>query len=273
MSDPHSKIKIVLAILPLLAVMTHPAIAEEEEPPARRFYVSVGMGFDFSRGDYGDVDANGDEITTDSAAVPIFTKWEWEPFTFRLAVPFLVIDGSDQVRSGTDGAEGNAGAVAQDRTDYGLGDVTTSLTYTYYPTREQRFVPTVDLSTRVKIPTATSGLGTGNADVTLQVELSKTIARVTGFVGTGYRFRGGSAFDNTWLAFTGMSVRVMRALSVGVAYDYREASNRFSDDASEISPYLSWRMSERVRLNPYGVIGLSDGSPDWGVGSTISYEF
>ncbi|MCA9502298.1 MAG: hypothetical protein KC616_04415 [Myxococcales bacterium] len=261
------------AFLSAGTAQAQPAETPREDEADRRFYATVGMGVDFAQGDYGDRDQNGDAVQTNSGSVPVFLKLEWEPVTFRISVPFLLIDGSDQVLGGTDGAEGNTDAAARSRLDYGLGDVTTSLTYTYYPTRDQRLLPVVDLTTRVKIPTAMNDLGTGYVDVTLQTELSKTLGRFTPFVGFGYRFRGGAAFRDTWLVFTGLSLRVTDWLSVGAAYEYSEAATSFAGEVSEVSPFLSLRLGQHWRLSPYGVIGFDDGSPDWGVGSTLSYQF
>jgi hypothetical protein len=76
-----------------------------------------------------------------------------------------------------------------------------------------------------------------------------------------------------WLAFTGVGVKITQSWSVGVAYDFRQASTRFSDDSHEISPYLSIRLNRHWQFTPYGVVGLSEGAPDWGLGSSVSYQF
>lgn len=279
MNESIWKIGFALTTVILILSAGAPSLAQRledldpVEPASRRLYVTLGAGVDFSQGDYGDVDVDGKTIVTNSGSVSVFSKIEWEPVTFRISVPFVVVDGSDRVASGEVGTEPVGNDAAVDQTDYGLGDVTTSLTYTYYPPSDLPALPTIDLTTRVKIPTAMSNLGTGNTDVTLQAELSKSIGRFSGFVGSGYRFRGGSGFDDTWLAFVGLGLRITDGVSLGVAYDYRQSSTDFSDDGHEISPYASFRLSRRVRLVPYGVIGLSEGSPDWGLGSTVAYTF
>ncbi len=244
-----------------------------DEKPRRRFYASVGTGLEFVRGDYGDVDADGDKLYTNSASVPVFARIEWEPITFRIRVPFLLVDGSDQIFGGNDGTEPGADGASGRRTDYGLGDVTTSLTWTYYPPPTLPAVPTIDLGVRVKIPTAMNGLGTDTTDVTPQVEVSKAIGRVSIYGGTGYRFRNDDQFDDTWLAFVGASIRIVEAVSLGVGYDFRQSSTTFSDDAHEVSAYLTIRSGAHWRITPEAIFGLSDGSPDYGGALTLSYQF
>lgn len=243
------------------------------DAPMRRFYASVGTGLEFVRGDYGDVDADGDKVYTNSGSVPLFARLEWDPITFRIRVPFLVVDGSDQILGGNDGTEPNDDGSAGRRTDYGLGDVTTSLTYTYYPSQALRALPTIDFTARVKIPTATNDLGTGKVDVTPQIELAKAFGGFSLFGGAGRRLRGGAAFDDNWLAFVGVSQRIVDSVRIGFGYDYREASTSFTEDGHELSASLAIRASDHVRITPEVIYGLSDGSPDYGGAVSLSYQF
>jgi hypothetical protein len=235
---------------------------EYEDEDRQRFFASASIGIDYSRGDYGEPD------DTDFLSVPVGIMLEYEPITFRASVPFLYKDGVDDVILGI----GGAGDDAATSTEAGIGDVVTSLAYTYYPDRE--YVPTVDLITKVKIPTASKskGLGTGHTDVTLQTEITETIGPVSVFGGVGYRFKGGSRYDDIVVAGAGASLRFARSFSAGVAYDFREAATSATDDSHEIVPFMSIRMSERFRLGPYAVFGLSDGSPDYGGGLTLTVD-
>jgi hypothetical protein len=254
----------MLGVTALFVVTSSIALAGEENQVDRRFYATLGTGIDFNRGDFGE------GITTNSASIPFFAKFEWEPVTFRASVALLYIDGSDQITG--DGANEDP-VGAQSRTSYGVGDVTTSLTYTYYPKR-QSSLPIVDLYTKVKIhSSAPADLGSSGTDITLGTELAKTWGRVSLFGGTGYRIKTGDLFDNLWLASAGGSVKIAKKVSIGVAYDFRQSSTASGTDSHEVSPYLSIRMNKHVRLTPYGLIGLSDGAPDWGAGTTVSYTF
>jgi hypothetical protein len=65
----------------------------------------------------------------------------------------------------------------------------------------------------------------------------------------------------------------MRTLSGSLAFDWRESSIKGVPDSKELSPALSIRVSERARFGPYGVVGFSDSSPDWGIGAMSTWNF
>jgi len=245
-----------------------PAVSSDSEEVQRRLYATLGFGLDFSRGDYGEPD------TTNSGSIPATLKLEWEPITFRISVPFLAINGSDNVIGGTDGpisSDGGDAPTGSRSFRYGIGDVVTSLTYTYYPSAPG--VPIFDFITKVKIPTASSTLGTGKTDVTLQLEAYKGFGRASVFGGFGYRFKGGGSYEDILLASGGVGFRVAGGIQAGLAYDWRESALRTGGSSHELSPYMSFRIGEHVRFGPYAVIGLSEQAPDWGVGTSLSYEF
>jgi hypothetical protein len=234
----------------------------EEVYSRRRFYSSAGIGIDFSRGDYGEPDE------TDVYSVPAFLKLEYEPIALRVLVPFVMIDGSDGVVVG-EGGQGSA-----DGTDrrVGIGDVIARFTYTWFPERE--YVPIIDVSTKLKIPTASKadGIGTGEVDVTFQLEMTETIGLVSVFGGGGYRIKGGF-YRDIWLASVGTSVRLARRVSVGVAYDFRQGSTSTAGDSHEVVPFASIRLNPHFRFGPYIIAGLSENSPDWGTGATFTVDF
>jgi len=231
-----------------------------DDEKRKRFYASTSIGIDYSRGDYGE------PVDTDFLSVAAAIKLEWEPITFRASIPFLYKNGLKDVIPGI----GGSGDSATTSTETGIGDIVTSLAYTYYPKR--KYVPLVDLITKVKIPTASKsrGLGTGKTDVTLQLEIAEVFGPVSLFGVAGYRFKGGSQYNDIIVAGGGVGLRFSRAFGAGIAYDFREAATSSSDDVHEVSPYMTIRMGKRFRLGPYAVIGLSDGAPDYGGGITLT---
>ena len=242
--------------------LEEPSAESDAEPAApQRFFAAASLGFDFSHGDYGE------PKSTDFLAISAALKLEYEPITFRVSVPFLYKDGVEDVIPGV----GSSGDSASTGEEAGIGNMITSLAYTWYPTRD--YVPIVDLITKVKIPTASKsrGLGTGRADVTLQMELTEVLGPVALFGGVGYRFKGGGRFDDVIVAGGGVGYRFARSFSAGVAYDFREAATSSASNVNEIVPYLSIRVG-RARLGPYSVFGLTNGSPDWGVGTNLTVE-
>ena len=83
---------------------------------------------------------------------------------------------------------------------------------------------------------------------------------------------GTSDFDleDGWLASAGLIGRLHESVSGGLFVDWREAPSRTADDPLELTPYLALRWGSHWTLSPYGVWGLSDGSPDFGFGLHLS---
>jgi hypothetical protein len=269
--QPRALPILLLALLPGSLLQADEGFDEEYAP--RRFYASAGVGFDYSTGDYGD------PVETEMFSHSLSVKLEYEPplpgglevpLTLRVLVPYVLVDGPDDVLPGE-------GATAIGRTPssmrHGIGDIFTSLTYTYYPDRQ--YVPFVDVSTKLKIPSASTAknLGTGHADVSFGLEVTEVLGPVSVFGGAAYRLKGGSDFRNIWLASLGTNVTLGRRASVGLAYDFRQASTGGVGDSHEISPFVSLRVSDSLRFSPYGVIGLSTNSPAWGLGGTFQVKF
>jgi hypothetical protein len=244
---------------------------QEPEPQYRRFYASVGFGFDFSTGDYGEPE------DTDYWSFPAFAKLEYDPVTLKVSIPYSVIDGADEFVVGDNDVVSATGS----STRHGFGDIVTSLTYSWYP--EEEILPIVDLRVKAKIPTASEGddIGTGETDITLGFELAESFGPITAFGGASYRFKGGRP-DDIWLATVGANVRfaklipglpAARRLSIGTAYDYRQSSSDFAEDSHEVAVFSSYRFDSHRRLSPYAVFGLSENAPDWGLGATFTYQF
>jgi hypothetical protein len=178
----------------------------------------------------------------------------------RAALPFFGLNGP-----GTAELEGS------DQTEYGVGDLIASLGYTLYPPRND--LPFFDFIIKLKIPTANSNFGTQKVDVTLLVDVIHDFDPLIAFADLGYRFRGGSEYDNTFLAALGAGVQLWRGSSLWLAYDWRESPFSGRGDEHELTPFVSIPIGSHFRIDPYVVIGLAEASPDWGVGSTLSWKF
>ena len=251
-------LSILLAAL-FVAGVSH--AGETSDDQARRFYASAGVGFDYSTGDYGDPEKS------HFFAPSLFGKVEYEPITLKLSIPYVVVDGDLIVGEGG----GGGGSTA---TRDGIGDVVTTVIYSYFPDNE--YLPTIiEPSVKLKIPTGSEkeGLGTGKTDVSFGLELTQTLGSVTVFGSGAYRVKTGSTYDNIWLASLGANVKIGDRASAGLAYDFRQASTNSVGDSHELIPMASFRVSEKLRFGPYAVIGLSTNAPDWGLGGMLTVNF
>jgi len=232
--------------------------ADEANGSWRYFRVTASTGIDFSSGDFG--------AETDSNVwyVPSSLKLEWDPFFIKVTVPYVIANG-DVVLIGdeTTGVPGPGG------TRNGIGDIVLSGGYVYFPT--SGFLPVIELSGKVKFATADErkGLGTGEENYTLQLEVSKQFGWFTPFGAVGYKFIGdppGVNLNDKVFASGGFSIRMSESVSAGVVYDWAESAVAGRSDIQEISPFASIRLGKNFAIDPYALVGLSNTSPDWGAG-------
>lgn len=255
--------ELLMSTLFLASLSTY-ASAKEGEAEFR-----WATGLDYSSGKYSDTQ------TTDILYVPFTGTALLGNFTFKATVPYIRIKGPGTVVGG-----GDVGPIARDRaptaitTQDGLGDVTASASYTAYLQNNTMFV---DFTGKVKIPTADSdkNLGTGKADFTTQIDIAKKTGGVNLFATAGYRFMGSTdalPLRDGFLGSVGASVDVSDRASVGLIYDYRQSASISAGNPSELTGFVTWKVAKKIRLQTYGIVGFSTGSPDAGVGMQISFR-
>ena len=229
--------------------------------------LTASTGSYFATGDYGRSD------DTEFWYVPFELRYDVFPFSARVTVPYLRMDGPMNVVGPLGGGPVGEEDGAEVRSRQGLGDVMASLSYTY--ARSASWLPAIRFTGKVKFGTADrdEGLGTGENDFILETDLSKRFGRFTPFGALGYRFVGdppGLDLRDAWLARTGLNYRVRDHLESGLIYSWRQASSRTSGDSHVLMPYASWRLGKRFSVMPYSLVGLSTNSPDFGAGLQLS---
>jgi len=253
-----------------IAAQSGPQTVQAEEPSTA---LSTGgsltaiTGVDYSSGDYG----TGSD--THILVVPMSLRYRTGQLRFTATLPWLRINGSSAIVGG-----GSGGVIidpnAPRTTRSGLGDLTLGVGYQI---PEERLGFGLDLSARVKLPTASrsKALGTGETDVTVAAEISKSFGIVTPFANVGYRMPGDpSGFDlhNGWTASGGASVMLGKSALIA-SYDYRESTSDLARDSQELFGAFSTPVAEKLIFTLYGTGGLSKGAADYGIGSMVSVKF
>lgn len=257
-----------------IAAQSGPQTAQAEEPSTGLSTASSTgssltaiTGLDYSSGDYGT------GVDTNIFVVPFSLRYRTGQLRFTATLPWLRIRGSSAiVGSGSGGIVIDPGAPRTTRS--GLGDLTLGVGYRI---PEEQLGFGLDLSARVKLPTASRSraLGTGKVDVTVAAELSKSFGIFTPFANVGYRMPGDpSGFDlhNGWTASGGASMMLGKSALIA-SYDYREATSDLARDSEELFGAFSTPIAERLIFTLYGTGGLSTGAADYGVGSMVSVKF
>lgn len=223
--------------------------------------LSITTGVDYSSGDYGT------GVDTDILVVPVSARVKTGNLRFSASIPYIRINGANVVG-------GDGGPIIIDPTTPrvrrdGIGDLTVGANYAI---PEEQLGFGLDLGARVKLPTAQTGLGTGETDFGFTSELSKTFGSVTPFVSAGYRFLGdppGIDLNNTWNGSAGASVAVGKGVLLA-SYDYRQASTSTVEDSQEVFAAFSTPVSDKLNFTLYGSKGLSTGAPDFGAGAMVT---
>lgn len=249
--------------------------------------LSLGIGTDFSSGDYGS------DITTDIWSVPVTAKFNSGNWTWKASLPWLRVDGDVGVLPGL-GNVGNSNPKGRGRGNgngggnapppdtetapvagsaSGLGDLRLAATYAF----DTGGPLGVDLTGNLKLGTADEdeGLGTGENDYGIAVDLYRDVAGTTVFGGAGYTMLGDSEFiqlDDVLNAYVGASWQLGTG-SLGAMYDWRQAASETAGDRSELTGFYSIKAGPADKAQLYATKGLSDGSPDWGVGVSYTHQF
>jgi hypothetical protein len=241
--------------------IAHCALAAQDD------VLTLGGGFHHSAGDYGT--GNTTQITS-LAATARYDSGFW---VYRATVPYLRIRGDTSIVPGVGRVRGSSN---DRRTASGLGDMVLSATYTAHYDRASTLG--MDLTGKVKLATADEdeGLGTGEHDYALLADFYKTFDRVTGFGGVGYHILGdapGVPLENVWSATLGASYQLNERDSAGVSLDGRERVAPGAAPQRELMAFFMRKLDRAWKAQVYALIGLADGSPDWGAGLSFARPF
>jgi len=229
---------------------------------------SLSAGVEYITGDYG-----GDD-SVDETWVPVTAAWQQGRLELRATIPYLVVDGPEDSTSTEQG--GMMGGDTPSSTDSGIGDVVLSGTYMDVLQFGDRAA--IDLTGKVKLGTANAddGLGTGETDYSVQADAITFFERSL-LIGTvGYLVRGDSNDndpDNAWFYSAGGVVALSDRADAGLFLDYRQSTYSDSDSPLELTATIDFGLTDRSDLRAFGLAGLNDGSPDWGLGFSVRHRF
>jgi hypothetical protein len=292
----RSRARIVLVVV--LALIgegsTECAVAAEAEGPPRpspQWRVSATVNY--SSGSYGT------DSKTNIVYAPMTIRRIFRDGDLSLTIPFISISGTGAVRlvggvptrtgnvTGTTAAPAGAGAgrgkspgatpLSSSTTDSGFGDII--LRGRYYLIEESTILPLVALTGRIKFPTADAdrGLGTGEFDEGVGVELTKRLAALwLAYLDGGYNFIGnapGTDFHNQWWYDAGIGYDVTDNLHMSVFYEEYRALVNTVNNARDLFALANYVVTDRVRVTGSALAGLSNGAPNYGFGVGIRLQF
>jgi hypothetical protein len=232
------------------------------------FTMSLSSGASYSSGKYG----TGEK--TEIWVVPFSLRLRTGPLRLTATLPYLRLDSPGNVIAGVGGApiivDPNASATRIVRD--GLGDLSLGAAYSL-PSSVLGPLD-IDIGGRVKLPTSSrhKGLTTGKTDFTVYTEFSYAIDTWAPYLNVGYRFFGdpeGINLRNGFSASLGTTKQFGRLVAIA-SYDYSQATTSAIKDSHELFAALSGPLTGSLNWTGYGIVGLSKGSPDFGLGLLLT---
>jgi hypothetical protein len=263
--------RLLLVVVVLMLVSVAPAFAEDAR------WLSLSSSVNYTVGDYGTgKDTTIVYVPFTLGVSPIDRLW------LNVTVPFIYQSNQNVVLTGGGVAsrqkeKGKLAKPASSATEEGIGDVLAKASFVVL--REGIVAPEIEPYVKVKFPTADRdrGLGTGEFDETVGVDLSKNLlGDLYGYLTLAYTFVGDPP---------GSDLRDSFGWSVGVAYGIVPAVSLFAflDGATSVAPGQDGPLEVRVgaelritrvlKLTGSVTRGLSNGSPDWGVSAGLGLRF
>jgi hypothetical protein len=265
-------------LVPLLSLGAGDIESEQERAVEREAQQPATWQFaftpNFSSGNYGT------GTNTSIVYVPFSMQRLFADGDVSLVVPFVSVtgDGSVTLLSGVPNRQTQISTTQGPRiTEMGLGDLV--LRGRYYVVDERDWLPTVALTGRVKIPTAneSQGLGTGQFDEGVGVELSRTLGKEwTLFVDGSYTFIGkppGQDLRNQWYYSLGAGYAFSTEWTLSAFYEQYRAVIQGNQSPQDILVVLNYGWSQRMGLVAFTQIGLSDGAPAYALSLGVSYKY
>jgi len=227
----------------------------------------ASAGTDYSTGSYGA--SQNTDVSYSYAALKAMRG----PWTLKVVVPWISVSGPAVLLDA--GASGSVGTLTS-RNASGQGDISVAATYSLEQLYNRGLF--VDFTARVKIPTASfsKGLGTGEADGALQVDVAQSMGRFMPFITFGYKANGrpkGFHLRDVVYGTAGLQYNFSDKFAAGAMFDYRQASLVLADDPREATFYLNYKLAHAWTINVYGVAGFSRNSPSAGGGTVITYKW
>ena len=284
---PSQAFALIFSVLVLIPITSW----GESSPPTWQ----ISSNPSYSRGDYGT------KVTTSVFYLPLAVKRLFSFGELSVTVPFVSIttDGSVTFvggdRSGGGGSNSGSGSsnsgsgssgqsedddtttTTKKKTESGLGDVT--LAGRYYLLDEQDWIPSVNLTGRVKLPTADEdkGLGTGEFDGGFGGELAKSLTRdLMVYLDGGYTFLGdpkGRNFRNQWNYDVGLGYYLTDNLRASIFYEEYRAVIAGIPNPRDVYADLNYRITNAIRMTIGGFAGLSESAADYGFSGSLRFRF
>ncbi len=244
---------------------------------------SLASGYSHSSGKYGTAS------TTTIETIPLLASVSFGDFTFDADVPYLNVNGAPNVIPGvgkvTNTNPKKRGNGAAKGSGSGIGDVVLSASYDFYTSEAGKFGFDITGSTKLGNGDKNQGLGTGATDYTVELGAYKLLGDLSLNGSVGYTAVGSSNYiklkKNVVLLSGGGIYKLDDSWSVGAnvgsggqgAQSPKVLRATTGTSTREATEFVSYKFSSNWKLQVYASEGLSNASPDFAGGATITLSF
>lgn len=229
--------------------------------------ISYTIGLEYEQGDYGTGD------TTDVWRIPFGADYRNGQFLAGLYIPYLMVEGEGNITISTVRMRTIVRSSSSDES--GIGDLRLYAGYLF----PAKAIPdaTYHAIGYIKVPTADEdkGLGTGEYDYALEGGMLFKYQRAYIYTNLGYELTGDTAsidYDNVFYASVSATFPQENRHQLGVELAFAQAATPGYDDALELTGFMNVPLEKKRSLYLYVMLGLTDGSPDVGVGGDYRFE-
>lgn len=227
--------------------------------------LSVETAPEFTTGKYGDT------VATDVASVPITARWRDDRISLKAKLPYLAVTGPGDVVADI----GPLGSREKRRkTERGIGDLT--LTGAYGIARNVGGLLDLDLATAVKLPTASArrGLGTGQTDFAIELDLAMPILPTLSFDATaGRRFIGdpaGVQLRDVLYGSAQVTLDLTERFAFGIEASGQQRVTADGRPIIEAAVFADYRLSPEISIGAQVFRGFTRDSVEIGIGLSIA---
>lgn len=166
-------------------------------------------------------------------------------------------------------------STSTDKSVTGIGDIDVYASYRLPTPNENEISYHVTGRVKLGVAAADKGLGTGENDYAIEGGVVTTLRSLSVFGNIGYQVSGDSAtvnYDNVWYANGGILYPVNDTRSLGAMLEVSQAMTPGFDSPSQLTLFLNQSLENQRSLYFYLLLGLSNGSPDSGVGVNLTFK-
>ncbi len=127
----------------------------------------------------------------------------------------------------------------------------------------------------IKLPTASTGLGTGETDLTIAAEAARSFGAVTPFLTLSYTMPGdpdGYRLRDSLAGRGGIGLQLRQGLRGTLSYGHARGTSPLVGNERLVASSIEASLGDGVSLGLTGQAGLSAGAPDLAVGVQLGWR-